>query len=97
MSTTKKNKSPKIKIDNFTIHRAMGESYDWKKLDIKKKQVEALNEIGHSGKYKGKKTTIQDYFDKYIDSKNLKHEITSMKSNNMEFTDTLLVTRVTLN
>jgi hypothetical protein len=88
--------NPKIKIDNFTIHRTLGKSVDWKKLDIKKKHVEALNEIGHSGKLNKKRTTIQDYFKKNIDGNGLKHEITSLKSNTMEFTDTLLVTRATV-
>lgn len=88
--------SARIKIDNFTIRRAMGKSQDWKQLDIKKKHVEALNEIGYSGKLNKKRATIQDYFKKHIDGNGLKHNITSLKSNTMEFTDTLLVTRVTV-
>jgi len=99
MSTTKtkKSKKEKIEINNFTIHRSMGESFDWKKLDLKKKHIEALNEIGNSGKLKGKKITISEYFERYLNGKGLKHEVTSMKSNNMEFTDTLLITRVKVN
>lgn len=91
-----KGKKQKIEVDNFTINRSMGESFDWKKLNITKKQVEALNEIGHRGKHRGKKTTVQQYFDKHIDKNGLKHQISEMSSNNMEFTDKLLVTRVTL-
>jgi len=91
---TKKKENQKMKIENFTINRAMGESFDWKKLDINKKHIDALNEIGYSGKFKGKKISIHDYFEKNIDCKGLKHNIEQLSSNNMEFTDKLLVTRV---
>jgi len=89
-----KKRRLKIKVDNFMVNRISGESFEWKRLDIKKKDIEALNEIGHTGKFKDKKMTIQEYFDRKIDGNGIKHKIEIWTSNNMEFTDKLLVTRV---
>lgn len=91
----KEKHNPKIKIDNFTIRRSMGESSDWKKLDLTRREVEVLNEIGHTGKHKGRKTNLREFFES-ISKDGVKYEVTEMNSNNMEFTDTLLITRVTL-
>ena len=83
-----------IKVDNFNINRSMGESSDWKRLELRKKQIKDLNEIGYLGKIKGKKTTLEEYFKKNVDTKTTRHIIGYTSSNNMEYTDTLLVTRI---
>lgn len=83
-----------IKVDNFNIKRSMGESSDWKRLELRKKQIKELNEIGYSGKLKNRKTTLEEYFKKNIDTKSTRHIIGYTSSNNMEYTDTLLVTRI---
>ena len=83
-----------IKVDNFSINRSMGESSDWKRLELRKKQIKELNEIGYSGKLKNKKTTLEEYFKKNVDTKSTRHIIGYTSSNNMEYTDTLLVTRI---
>jgi hypothetical protein len=96
MSKNKKVKNTHIKVEHFFINRSMGESYDWKKLDMKKKHLEHLNAIGHSGMFKGKKITIEKYFARHVDTDGIKHSIQWMTANNMEYTDKLIVTRVTV-
>lgn len=93
---SKKKKKQKIDVETFMINRVMGESFDWKKLDIKKKDVEYLNEIGYAGTCKGKKMTVQEYFKKNLDSLSVRYKVELWTTNNMEYTDKLLVTRVTL-
>lgn len=92
----KHNLAQSITIDTFSIKRSMGESSDWSRLGLKKKVIKDLNTIGYTGKLKKKQTNLYEYFENHIDTNKVKHKIEMVKSNGMEFTDTWLVTRVTI-
>jgi hypothetical protein len=82
-------------ITNIKIYRGVGKSRDWEQLGIGKKAVDDLNEIGYTGKLGGKKTSINEYFNEHVNTTGLTFRSEVLTSNGAEFTDTLLITKVT--
>jgi hypothetical protein len=87
---------PRPKISTFRISRVQGRSENWRVLNLLNIHVDALNEIGHTGFYKGVRITLQEFFETYIETPKCFWRIEELESNREEFTDRLLVIRVTL-
>jgi len=87
---------PRPKIATFRISRVQGRSENWRTLDLLPSQIEAINEVGHTGAYKGTRTSLSEFFNTHIETPKCFWRIEELESNREEFTDRLLVIRVTL-
>ena len=94
MFPTIKNANP-MTIKTFKIHRVMGESSDWTRLNLVKSHIDALNSIGATGAHAGKRMTIQDYLDTLSKKRILAYRVEKIDENKDEFTDTLMIIQVT--
>lgn len=57
-----------MKIQTFRIHEGMGQSRDWKNVPfLTKDDIDALNTIGYTGKYKHWKSKSQYLKDNHPD------------------------------
>lgn len=84
-----------MEIDMFEIVLSMGKSDDWQKLgELNKENVEKLNEIGYCGK-KQSGMTQEEYLNS-INSEKYMYKIKLISANNSEYTETYIVTRVTI-
>ena len=87
---------PRPKIQTFRISRVQGRSENWRALDLLPPHMEALNEIGHTGAYKGVRITLQEFFETYIETTKCFYRIEKQEEDREKFTDRLLVIKVTL-
>jgi hypothetical protein len=83
-----------MKIVTTNIRCSMGASSEWIKIPgITANHGVDLNEIGYSGKLKGKEMSLTDYLDQ-ISTETHKYSIVRTGGNGMEFTDKYIVIAV---
>ncbi len=87
---------PRPLIQTFRISRVQGRSENWRSLGLITLHIEALNEIGHTGAYKGVRITLQEFFETYIETNKCFYRVEKQEEDKEKSTDRLLVVKVTL-
>lgn len=89
---TKLDMRQPVYIDIFRLNRVMGKSSHWSMLGLADNQIEDLNEIGYSGKFRNEQMTIQTYLNEYVADEYTAYQV-YQESTNGEFSEVLLVVK----
>ena len=84
------NRRSPLTIDIFHVNCVMGKSSGWHKLGLADNQVEDLNEIGYTGKFRNETMSIQTYLNEYVADEHTVYQV-YQQSTNGEFTEVLLI------